>query len=266
MKPCFLVAVILMSLVGCYEQPGAGQTPPSDAVDLVKRQVARLIDGRYDEFRANADPKTFDLESVKVLSQMTAFIPKEQPQSVKVVAFYSRSGIGTDIAFEYKYSDRWLLIRASVRPVGDALRTFAMDVDEQSESVAEAMTVSLEGMSALHYAVALCALLVPVVILLAVIQWVRLGKFKSRWWWLFAILFGVTQFSLNWHTGEWSFAPLGLSFFGVGYLVPMEIPPLIWPLYIMVSLPLGAVLFLVRRRPISAARQAGVAPQLPPLN
>jgi hypothetical protein len=264
MKSLILAALILLSLVGCYEQPGAGQAPPQDVVEFVESQVAKLKDAKYDEFRENADAKTFDRESAKILTQISEFIPAEPPQSVKVVAFNGVPGAqGTNIAMEYRYRDSWFLIRASVRPVGGSLKLFAINVDELEQSAAETFDVSMKSKSALHYAVFLSALLVPIIILFATIQWARLGKFRYRWWWLVAILFGVTGFTLNWNQGDWTFAPLNLQLLGAGFFVPMKLPPLLWPLYVTVSLPLGAMLFLVRRRSLAAAKQMTVASQTP---
>jgi len=260
----FPVALLVFSLVGCFEQPGAGNSPPQAVVEFVKSQVTRLTNVNYDEFRENADQKTFGPETGHLLSQMTAYIPKEQPQSVTVVAFSGVQGAqGTNIALEYKYPGRWLLIRASVRPVGGNLKLFAINADELELSAAETFNVSVKGKSALHYAVLLSALLVPSIVFFATIQWARLGKFRNRWWWLVAILFGATGFTFNWNQGDWTFAPLNLQLFGAGFFVPMKWPPLLWPLYITVSLPLGALLFLVRRRSLAAARQVTVVPQTP---
>jgi len=86
MKSLILAALILLSLVGCFEQPGEGKTPPQDVVEFVKSQVARLKDARYEEFRENADFKTLSRESDKVLAAATDLIPKEPPQSVTVLA------------------------------------------------------------------------------------------------------------------------------------------------------------------------------------
>jgi len=42
--------------------------------------------------------------------------------------------------------------------------------------------------------------------------------------------------------------PPGFQLLDCSYLVPMKHPPLIWPLFITISLPIGAILFLFKRK------------------
>jgi hypothetical protein len=61
------------------------------------------------------------------------------------------------------------------------------------------------------------------------------------------ILFGVGNFALDWTTGEWQFAPLHVHLLSASVSANLYGP---WVL--SVSVPLGALLFLWRRRRLSA--------------
>jgi len=75
----------------------------------------------------------------------------------------------------------------------------------------------------------------------------RAKALSRRWLWATAILFGVGQVTLNCHTGAITAKPLYLQLLGAGYLAPMAYSPIVWPLLLSVSLPVGAMAFHIRR-------------------
>jgi len=83
------------------------------------------------------------------------------------------------------------------------------------------------------------------------------SRVRFRWLWVIFILFGFTQFQLNWTTGQTGFQPisflvLGASFFRAGLYAPIVFS---------FGIPLGAILFLLLRRWL--LRKDEPAPDLP---
>jgi len=66
-------------------------------------------------------------------------------------------------------------------------------------------------------------------------------------WGLF-ILFGIGKVAVNWTTGQWEASPLALQLFSASAGASLNGP---W--VFAVSLPLGAIVFLLRRQSIQAA-------------
>jgi hypothetical protein len=69
---------------------------------------------------------------------------------------------------------------------------------------------------------------------------------KRKWLWLIFIALGLFQFHLNWTTGAWNLQPLSFLLLGAGFTKAAPAAPLI----LSVAFPLGAILFLARRKSI----------------
>jgi hypothetical protein len=62
--------------------------------------------------------------------------------------------------------------------------------------------------------------------------------------WAIAILLGVARFQLNWTDGAFAMEPLNVQILSAGYVRASQLSPWI----LSVSVPLGAIVFLVRRK------------------
>ena len=71
---------------------------------------------------------------------------------------------------------------------------------------------------------------------------------RRKWIWILFILFGIGQFAINWTTGQWSVKLLQLQLFGAGTFAPLFGP---WTVF--VSLPVGAIIFLLQRKKLMKA-------------
>jgi hypothetical protein len=75
---------------------------------------------------------------------------------------------------------------------------------------------------------------------------------KRKWLWIIFILFGIGRITVNWTTNRWGFSPLSFLVFGSGAFAQ---PFGAW--MISISFPLGAIVFLLRRKTLTAQ----IAPQ-----
>jgi hypothetical protein len=73
-------------------------------------------------------------------------------------------------------------------------------------------------------------------------------------------LLGVGKFAVNWTTGQWGFMPLSFQLFSAGAFAPLYGA---WTLSI--SLPIGAIWFLLRRKNFDQAASRQVIPPALPL-
>jgi hypothetical protein len=98
------------------------------------------------------------------------------------------------------------------------------------------------GKSALEYAVfayGVAAMLFTVVVLIVA---AKTKMRRRKWLWILFILFGVGKISVNWATGHWGIALLAVQLLSFSAYAEYFGP---WTL--SVSLPIGAILFLIRR-------------------
>jgi hypothetical protein len=83
---------------------------------------------------------------------------------------------------------------------------------------------------------------------------------KRKWLWLVFVALGVVQFQFNWTTGAWGIQPLAFLLLGAGYTQAGPVAPLVFTL----AFPLGALVFLARRKalrvPVDGSSQTGTLP------
>jgi LytS/YehU family sensor histidine kinase len=127
----------------------------------------------------------------------------------------------------------------------------ALTVRAIPESLEEHHRFRLAGKSAVHYVVLALAIVFPLLTLYALVACVRTKMSWQKWPWMLFILFGIGSFSINWTTGETQFSALTLRLFGASAAAVLYGP---WIL--SVSFPLGALVFLFRRKALTAAAPA----------
>ena len=66
---------------------------------------------------------------------------------------------------------------------------------------------------------------------------------KEKWLWILFILIGVGKVAINWTTGEWQVSPLSIQLLSASVFNDGR-----RTLTVAVSVPVGAILFLFRRR------------------
>ena len=103
---------------------------------------------------------------------------------------------------------------------------------------------------------AVCVALFTLVVLVVAAK----TKMKRRkWLWILFIIFGIGKFSVNWTTGQW-----GVQFFALQLFSASSYSDLYGPWIISASLPIGAVIFLLRRNSIRIRDEEQFAPKPEP--
>jgi hypothetical protein len=178
---------------------------------------------------------------------MAEMFPAEEPKSVKVVdiKFLRNEGSSThSLTLEYEFSDTWLLVNIAIKRLNGPSTIAAFNVTPISDSLESVNRFSLAGKSGLQYLMLGLALAAPIFCLYVLVVCLRTKNQRFKWLWAIFILFGVGRLAVNWTTGELAFTPLAVH-------VPcasMTAVPAYGPWVVAVSLPLGALLFMARRR------------------
>jgi len=74
--------------------------------------------------------------------------------------------------------------------------------------------------------------------------------FKGRKWpWVLFILVGIGRIAVNWSTGDWFISPVHFQLLGASISAPFYGP---WT--VAVSIPLGAIMFLIMRNSLRAVK------------
>lgn len=250
--------LVLFALTGCDQTSMMNKMAPSEDVALAQNYINQLRDNKYDLIERDLDP-TLKLPNIhETLVRMAALIPAQQPISVKVVgvnvnniSMNGKTTSNTNITFEYQFPRKWLLANVATQKKDGGFSIIGFNITPIADSLENINRFTLTGKNALQYGVLSLAIIFPLFILYALVICIRTKIEKRKWLWIIFVLFGIGQLAVNWTTGQWSLDPLQFQLFGAG-----AFSPLFGAWTLSVSLPVGAIVFLLRRKKLMEAHSA----------
>lgn len=150
----------------------------------------------------------------------------------------------TNLTYQYQFTNEWVLATITIDTIDDQKQVFGVNVNPIPKPLGELNAFTFAGKSILYYAILIAAIIIPLFMLFSLLVCIRTKMKKRKWLWIIFILFGFGALSLNWTTGQMNFNPLNLQLFGAG----CHKPGLYAQWTISVAFPLGAILFLIRRK------------------
>ncbi|GLQ94062.1 hypothetical protein [Dyella acidisoli] len=253
------VLMFAMLITGCSrESMMKAVTSPEDE-KVAKDYIGLLQAHEFDQIENDIDPalksKTTNLH--QTLLAMAAQMPAEQPLSVKLVGsdfLTSNTFHKSKLTYEYQYLDRWVLVTIAVQKKDGISTIIGFNLNKVSKSLENSNKFVLSGKSSLQYLVLALAVIAPLFSFYALVLCIRTKMQGRRWLWIISILLGVGNLSVNWATGKLGFQLVAIQLFSAGAFAP---PYGAW--VISASLPLGAILFLLRRKELVAPAEKEVA-------
>lgn len=246
-----VVLTFLFALVGCSKQDMLQKfAPPADQA-AARHYIDSLRQRRYQEIEQAADPSIAGPSVHATLVKMADLIPAGEPTSVTLIgAQQVNPGDSSTInlSYEYNFSGTWLLANVAIKKQGGRSTIVGLNVYPQPSSLEQRNKFTLSGKNLLQYFVLAMAVILPLFTLYVLV--VCLGtKLKGRKWpWVLFILVGVGKIAVNWTTGDWGIQSLSVQLLSASVYAPLYGP---WTLAI--SIPLGAIVFLLRRRELAAS-------------
>jgi hypothetical protein len=222
---------------------------PQDDESLAIDCVDLLQQGRYEEIEKRLDPSMKNSKTRESLAEMASFFPSK-PISTKTVdasVVRSRDSSITSITLQYEFARGWLLAQLVIQ-TRDGLKTiggFHVTPIAESVEVMNEFTFADKGIS--QYAGLVLAIFVSIFALYEFVLCIRTKMGREKWFWAILILIGAGRLTLNWTTGQWFFTPLAV-----------QAPPVMMfctpygPWMVHITVPLGAIAFLLRRKSLAA--------------
>jgi hypothetical protein len=243
---CIIFSLLLLAMIsGCDQSARMERRNPED-VALVKSYFELLRGGHADQVEDLVDPSVRDSLPSSTFDAVVATIPQETPSSVKVVAVESRCNEGScqeAIVLEYRYSADRLVFNLALLKENGHMSIMGMHLTHIPDSFMEENRFTLLNKGPSQYFILSLGIVITLFSLyvLALCISARIGP--RKWVWAAFILVGFTKLAVNWTTGELRFDFPAIVLLWVD-AIPVEYGP--WTLSI--SLPLGAILFLVLYR------------------
>lgn len=249
MKYAFSVIVLFSSitLANCGQFRHTKRVATAEDVALAEDFVASLRQRHFPQIERRVDPNISGPELRDTLVQMADMFPGplEAPGSVKPVGTNTLGSSADElsITLEYQFRHEWLLVDVSTRITSAGVVVSGFHVRPIPDSVEHMSRFTLVGKTMPQYGVLLLALAGASICSYAFRLCIRTTTGKVRWAWLTVILLGVGKLGINWTTGDTSISPLAVQFPAI-----QAFPHPYGPWLLEVSLPLGAVIFVLRRQ------------------
>lgn len=203
-------------------------------IQLMLRQDTVAVRSQMNETYLD---NNFDLIMEKVYEQL----PKDTPKSIEPVGYMTEidgEAKFVYVALEYEFKDQWMIavVTTEVRKQQPIIAGF--NVTSYSDSLYERTRFQLSGQSLEHYVLMGLAILNLAFCAISLFICIAAPRVRWRFVWIGLILIGMGLMSFNWLEGR-----LALDLFSAG-LPPTRFNFEVYqPLIILVSVPIGAILF-----------------------
>jgi len=192
-------------------------------------------------------PEIVNSDLRRALTEMPPWLPDKTPLEMQIVNYgvVEVDGVRqSDLYYQHRLSDSWGLVNVVLESRGAELQVAGLHFYKSEKTWTEMNGLNFTDKSIVQFAILAAAMFNPLFILFALVQCVRTPVPWRKWLWIIFILVGVTAIQVNWTTGDIDFNPLYVTLLGAGFSKASPISPL----FLIVSVPLGAIIFLVKRR------------------
>lgn len=223
--------------------PKAALAASEHMVDLIRYR-------RIDEARAAFDPLAGDVPP-EALARMADLFPKNAPFKIRVIGWQtnwdkstSGSSSRTVVQLRYGFEDGRAIV-ATVILVGDTNRASGLNFGLLTREQARMGEFHLGEASPGQISLLLLAVIVDAFAFATAVICLMgpLPRWRTRWLWAFACLFGLLRLNVVWTSGQVSLLP-------ISFLIPpvtMQQIPIGTSWVFAFSIPLGAILYWYRR-------------------
>jgi hypothetical protein len=244
---CLDWILILGMLVACSQKDMLQRFASPTEQAIAQKYIDELRSLDFGDIEKAIDPTIAEEVAGGTLAKMAALIPNGTPTSVQLVGAnrFSSESAGTtlNLTYEYQFGTQYLLMNVATKTKNGVLTIVGFRVLPESASLEAQNKFNLSGRSVLQYGVLGAAIMMAIFTLVALAVCIRTKMKRRKWLWILFILFGFGKLSVNWATGQWGVMVLAAQLFSASGTAAY-----FGPWIVSVSLPVGAVLFLMNRR------------------
>jgi hypothetical protein len=241
--------LVLFLLCGCSQEDLLQKfSSPADQA-TAKDYINKLQAHDFDEIEKAADDSIRSSSLHETLVNMAGLLPAGDPTSTKLVGarrLDTPDATIVNTTFEYNFGGKWFLINVAEKAKGSVKTIVGFHVSPETQPLELQNRFTLYERSLAAYTVLALAISAMLLTFYALVACVRTRMPGRKWLWILFIIIGIGKFSFNWTTGHWDISPLFVQLFSASAFAPLNGP---WT--ISASVPLGAILFLVRRKKLA---------------
>jgi hypothetical protein len=260
---CLVLLLPLAMLTSCNQDDIVRKLAPAEDQAFAEKSLDQLRHKQFEELEKRMDASIQQPNLRGGLEKMSALLPPEEPSKVSLLSTRQNHSSGqamSNLTYEYTYPKQWFILEVTLNKSHDQPSILGIRITPQSAQIEEQNSFSLVGKSLLQYLILALAVAFAIVTIVALIICIKMKLRRRKWPWMLFILFGFGNLAVNWSTGEFGFAMLAIQMFSAS---ASAVPHGPWILSI--SLPLGAVCFLIFRKNHAAEVNMPAEAQIDPI-
>lgn len=248
MKALFAIIGMVAALVACSPVT----LDDSRDVETAKGILADLQAGNYDAIESRVTPSLPRGTVHAGLVQMRTLLPPQPPETIQRVGYHVFEATSpghhvrrVNLTLQLAFPGQWLVSHYQWSSDGDGPMVIeAFNIQPLPAPLETLNAFTLTGKGAGHYIFLAATLAAPAISLVALFLCIRSPLPRRRKvLWAVGILVGFGRLSLDWTSGAIMVSPLWFQLLSAGYTYASDFAPVI----ISVSVPVFALLFLVKR-------------------
>jgi len=253
-----LTLLAVLSLAGCGSKQTTQAflkriTPPQD--DRLARDVIQNIrTGNFAPVAKMLDRRIFGNQAEQLLPKLREYIDPNEPKTVELVGanvqtMGDRRVVG--LRYQLEFPSSWYMVEVTLRAMGTSRQVIGLRAYRLTASLEEINAFTLRGKGLRHWLVLSAGIAIPLFMVATLILCIA-SRIRLKWLWILFLLFGFGKLGLNWTSGQFLFNPLSLNvqLLGTGIVRGSWCDPWI----LSVSVPVGGIIFLLRRKALIASR------------
>jgi hypothetical protein len=217
---------------------------PKEADKFARAYLDILREGDFEQAEKLLDPQVVTSKTRSKLQEGANLLKKGKLISMEIVGvniFETKDKSRNSLTYQLQFKDTWLLVIVIVDDISGKQQIYGVNVKTIPKSLEEINAFTLSGKSFRHYIILLLAAFIPVFMIYTIVLCVR-TKMKRKWLWIILILIGVGKYNFNWTSGQMGYQPISLLIPGASVFKGGPYAPWI----ISISIPLGALLFILK--------------------
>ncbi|GAA0525653.1 hypothetical protein FHS83_001964 [Rhizomicrobium palustre] len=253
----FVAPVPILLLVPQADLSGlaTGLFAPKEESGFARAAFENLRQRKFAPVAAAFDPAVTAAKVPGALERVAQLFPQEEPKRLNLVSSTwearSNDGIKTYVfLYEYTFREKSLLAQIKLYRKDGKLSVYGLYVQPEAVPLSQRNALTLAGKSPAHFIFTGVALALYLFWLISVYACLFTPIAKRKWLWVIFVLISFGSISMNWTTGalSWTVFSMGVSamrFFTSGFM----------PWMVQISLPLGAILFWLKRSDLVARHE-----------
>jgi hypothetical protein len=242
-----LICLVILFLQSCSTKDLLEKIAPKDDEALARTTISELANENYHAVLKKLQPNLIDENTIKLLTQMRLQLPQGKATEIKLVNAFVRfqnAQKTSELVYQYNVSNSYALISISILTDKNIKKIYNFTTNKTPMSLEKQNAFSMQGKSLLAYVILVFSVIIPIFMVFTLVMLIRTPNITKKWLWGLFIIIGFSKLTIVWPTEAIGFQLLHFSLFGAGFFRQGFYGP--WSIYI--ALPIGAIMFLVKRK------------------